>query len=299
MPSVPTNAPIVVGVEDTDAGRLAAAWAADEAALHGRPLRLVRALDWPFGADESLAPKAPWETWHSRYRDANRRFLNEVRTAALARHPNLHVDERLTDGTAEHVLGEAAEGASMVVLGSRHLSSLREAFTTGSVAVPVIAHASCPVAVIRHAPHSDATPTPPTVVVGVDGSRGADLAMEFAFDEASAHGASVLAVLAWSFPLGTGATMVADAAARDSRETLERSLTSWTARYPDVPAHGEVRAGHPVRMLTEASEDALSLVVGSRGVGGFRRMLLGSVSHGLVHHARCPLVVVPSGSDDA
>ncbi|UGQ11692.1 universal stress protein [Yinghuangia sp. ASG 101] len=298
MPSAPTDERVIVGVEGTDAGRLAVAWAADEAVLHGRPLRLIRALDWPLGADENLAPKAPWDTWRSRYRSANRQVLDEARAAVLERHPGLDVDERLIDGLAERVLGEASGDAFLTVLGSRHLSSLREAFTTGSVAVPVIAHASCPVAVIRCVENTGAVP--PTVVVGVDGSRGADLAWEHACEEAALRGASVLAIFAYTIALSMGATaMLADAALRDARETLAHSVDTWRARYPGIPIVGDVRLGHPVRVLTDASEDALLLVVGNRGIGGFRRMLLGSVSHGLVHNARCPLVVVPGGASEA
>ncbi|MFI6585726.1 universal stress protein [Embleya sp. NPDC050493] len=61
-----------------------------------------------------------------------------------------------------------------------------------------------------------------------------------------------------------------------------------------MPVRREVAVGHPVRTLVRAAEHALCPVVGSRGVGGFRGMLLGSISQGLIHHARCPPVVVPA-----
>ncbi|HSA53899.1 MAG TPA: universal stress protein [Yinghuangia sp.] len=293
-----TQGPVAVGVESTDAGRLAVAWAADEAMLRRRPLRLVRAVDWPFVADEAPSARTlSWQTPHERFRNANQHVLDEARAAVLARHPGLEVDERLTDGPPKRVLSASAEDASMIVLGSRRMSSLQEAFTTGSIAVPVIAHASCPVAVVRYGEPAELASS--TVVVGVDGSRSADLALGCAFEEASLRRASVLAVSACPPLLGLdAAALVTDTAVRDARETVERSIDAWRVRHPGVPAVGEVRLGHPVHLLTEASKNALLLVVGTRGLGGFRRMLLGSVSYGLVHHTRCPLIVVPGPADD-
>lgn len=61
--------------------------------------------------------------------------------------------------------------------------------------------------------------------------------------------------------------------------------------------HHEVVRGHPVQVLAKASEHALGLVVGTRGRGGFTGMLLGSVSQGVLHHARCPVITVPHAHD--
>lgn len=285
------RAPIVVGVDDSEAGRLAVAWAADEAARTGRPLRLVHALDWPTDADrrETATPGS----WSGRFRAQRRQVLDRARDFVSRRHPGATVDTVLMDGAPKEVLGEAAAGAAQVVLGSRRMSSLREALTAGSIAVPVIAHAPCPVVVVRDAEPVDGG----VVVVGVDGSSGSEEALAYAFDLASRRNADVLAVRVCRMTAGAAAAAIAADMMEEAHATTERQLAVWTAKYPGVVARREVVFGHPVQVLTDESEGAVALVVGTRGLGGFRGMLLGSVSAGLVHHARCPLVTVPQRGD--
>lgn len=282
------KAPIVVGVDDSEAGRLAGAWAADEAAREGRPLRLVHALDWPAYADrrETALP----DSWSGRFRAQGQQALDKARAATSKRHPALHVTVDLMDGKPKEVLCEAAAGAVMVVMGSRQMSSLREALTTGGIAVPVIAHAPCPVVVVRHV---EPAVGPGVVVVGVDGSSGSERALAYGFETASRRGAEVLAVHVCQLPVGAAAAGLAAELMQDARETTERQLAVWSAKYPEVRARREIVFGHPVQVLADESKGALCLVVGTRGLGGFRGMLLGSVSSGLVHHARCPLVAIP------
>lgn len=297
MSDLSANQPVTVGVEDSDAGRRAVEWAADHAALHHRPLHLLRALDWPPGADRHPDTSGPRETWGARFRAGGERALDVARTQALARRPELNVTAELVDGVPRDVLHAATRDAAMVVLGSRRLSALREALTTGSIAVPVVAHAACPVAVIRNEENTSAVP--PTIVIGVDGSRASERALACGFAEAQAREATVLALWVCHFPMTPLGGVAVGAALRDARATLKHILAGWTAKYPDVRAQPQVAFGHPVRMLADASRDALAVVVGQRGLGGFRGMLLGSVSHGLVHHVESPLIVVPTGSGDA
>lgn len=291
------TSPIAVGVEDGEAGRLAVEWAADEAALHERALLLVRALDWPPGADRDPDGERPWETWSGRFRGAGRQALDAARAQALGRRPGLAVAERLVDGTPTEVLRAVSGEASMVVLGSRPLSSPREALTTGSIAVAVIAHAARPVVVVRCAAHTSASPA--TVVVGVDGSSESERALDYAFEAASLRSADVLAVWARRLPMTPAvAATVAEYATQDAHDTLKRMPADRTAKYPDVRTRRQIGFDHPVRMPGGASETTVAVVVGPRGLGGFRGMLLGSVSHGLIHHARCPLTVIPRSGDD-
>jgi len=291
------SGPVVVGVDDSDAARLAVVWAADEAARRGLPLRLVHALDWPAGADRDLDTTKPWRTWSGIFHSAGQRALDHARTSVESRHPDLELSQALVDGTPARVVRDQAQGAALVVLGSRGLSSMTELMTGGSVAVPVAAHATCPVVVVRSPEH--VTADPPTIVVGVDGSPVSERAVGFAFEQASRRGATVLAVQARPFASGFVATAVSRPdEVREGRIRLAETLAGWSENYPDVPVQREVVFGHPVRTLAQASEHALCLVVGSRGFGGFKGMLLGSVSHGLIHHAHCPVVVVPREHDE-
>lgn len=139
------------------------------------------------------------------------------------------------------------------------------------------------------------------VVVGVDGSPGSLAALRFAVEEARARGALLRAVLAWSIPIGGDlpGALVPDLVAdfqREAEQELADVLASVdTSRVEIEPVTVE---GPAARSLLRASEDAALLVVGSRGRGGFKGLLLGSVSGHCVRHARCPVVVVrePSGA---
>lgn len=128
----------------------------------------------------------------------------------------------------------------------------------------------------------------PTIVVGVDGSAGAHAATAFALEEARLRGARLRLVAAWHVPvavygsgfappvvLGDGLSEAADSAVR---ETLER-----LGKHDEVEVETEVRRGQPAEVLVEQSADAELLVVGSRGLGGFRGLLLGSVSQQCAH----------------
>ncbi|MFI6985952.1 universal stress protein [Embleya sp. NPDC050154] len=283
-----------MGVEATPSARAAVVWAADEADRRRLPLRLVSALDWPADADRDPAERQPTQTWRRLFEDPGRRALAETRALAVGLHPALRVEEALVDGAPADVLRAEARTASMVVLGSRGLSSLRELMTTGGIAVPVVAHAPCPVVVVR-APEP-VSGVAETIVVGVDGSELSKHAMAFAFEEASLRGAEVLAVHVRNPHPGSVASAAADAdEIREGRHRLKEALTGYHEKYPGVTARREVALGHPVRVLVRESEHALFLAVGTRGLGGFRGMLLGSVSYGVLHHAHCPVAVLPPG----
>ncbi|WP_020551703.1 universal stress protein [Embleya scabrispora] len=288
--------PIVVGVEHTDAGRLAMVWAADEAARRALPLRLVHALDWPADADRNPELNPHRQTWSERFRDAGLRALDEARDLVVTRHPGLSVNAVLADGTPVAALREQSRDAAMIVLGSRRLSTATELLTTGGIAVPVTAHARCPVVVVREPEHTGAEP--PTIVVAVDGARRSEPAVAYAFDEAARRGATIVAVNVRQLSGGLVAGLRMREEMQEGRLALAETLAGWTEKYPSVPVHREVAVGHPVEVLREAAEHALCLVVGTRGRGGFAGLLLGSVSQGLIRHARCPLVVVPTPYDE-
>lgn len=134
------------------------------------------------------------------------------------------------------------------------------------------------------------------ITVGVDGSAEARAALEFALEEARLRGAEVEAILAYS-PLPYLADDVVlrhlEATERDAEELLRKQVEPIAAAFPEVTVTSKAILGTAARTLIETSEGSDLLVVGSRGRGGFSGLLLGSVSQQCVHHAPCPVVVVP------
>jgi len=142
----------------------------------------------------------------------------------------------------------------------------------------------------------------PGVVVGVDGSDGSMWALDRAVVEAAAH-AIPLYVVAAVNPAPTGYTpgmvdLVQESVERllaGMSEVVTRGIETVLARHPDPPRLSlHIVLGNPVEVLVQTSGPHHTLVVGTRGNGGFARLLLGSVSTALVHHAACPVLVVPS-----
>ena len=139
-----------------------------------------------------------------------------------------------------------------------------------------------------------------TVVVGHDGSATADLALEWALDYASRFAAEVRVIRGWSMStaprpatMTTGYVPPIEDFEAAVVEALDRHVERVAARYDgDVPISCEAYRGAPANGLVEASQDADLLVVGARGLGGFRGLALGSVSDQCVRHAACPVVVV-------
>jgi nucleotide-binding universal stress UspA family protein len=85
----------------------------------------------------------------------------------------------------------------------------------------------------------------------------------------------------------------------EEREVLAERLAGWCEKYPDVPVRRLVVRDRPARALVGESGRAQLVVVGSRGRGGLRGMVLGSVSQALLHHAHCPVAVVRPGGPPA
>jgi nucleotide-binding universal stress UspA family protein len=143
-----------------------------------------------------------------------------------------------------------------------------------------------------------------TIVVGVDGSPGALDALRFALSEARLRGAEVRAIAAWQIPAvayaggyGPGDSEVWNNLEQAARDRLGRALEEARDLAADVETDTVVREGLPAQVLLEEAHDADLLVVGSRGLGGFRGLLLGSVGQQCAHHAPCPLVIVPHARD--
>ncbi|MGY3061682.1 nucleotide-binding universal stress UspA family protein [Streptomyces sp. TE3672] len=275
---------LVVGIDPARNRHLALAWAADEAHRRRLDLRLVVAVppgrEWREG-DDRPRRKAMLEAGA----DALREGAGWVR----ARHPQMQPGTELLDGFPATVMGGLSARARMVVLGSRHLSRTAEYFSAGSLVVPVTAQARCPVVVVGDAEHI--TQQPAYLVVGIDGSESSKAALGLAFEEADLRAAALRAISVWQPPV----FMLHDEkdAVQAQRRMLSETTAGWSARYPGVHVTHEVPTGHPVEELAGAAEHALAVVVGRRGRGGYEGMRLGSVVHGLLHRAHCPVITVP------
>jgi nucleotide-binding universal stress UspA family protein len=136
-----------------------------------------------------------------------------------------------------------------------------------------------------------------SIIVGVDGSAGSRLALDWAVGEARMRHGRVRAVTAWDYPPVTvgmeGLRWDPDIFEQVARTTQADALKRVDAE--GVSLTGEVTQGPAAAVLLKASKDADLVVVGSRGLGGFTGLLLGSVSTQTLNHAGCPVLVVRPG----
>ncbi|MET8942774.1 universal stress protein [Streptomyces sp. NPDC004542] len=273
--------PLVVGVDGSGRSLRALVWAAHEAALRHCPLRIVHVLP-PAHSYATTEEGRAWEAG-----DWDRGVITEATAIVREAHPDLEVTSALPSGTPAAVLLTEAEEARAVVLGTKGTGGFGTLFV-GSVALQVVGHAPCPVVVVNHV-----TTGHSRVVVGTDGSAHSLAALAYAFEQAALRGAELRAVHAWSHP-GPHAYVSAaqDAMAKERRQALEEWLAPLRERYPDVEVAERVPDEPPVTALARASDRADLLVVGSRGLGGFHGLALGSVSHHLLQFSQCPLAVV-------
>jgi nucleotide-binding universal stress UspA family protein len=136
------------------------------------------------------------------------------------------------------------------------------------------------------------------VVVGVDGSEHGDAALRFAAEEAALRGGHLRVVCAWEVPasvvMSVGLVSGMMESFRDEAETIVQAALALVVKLqPSVSCEARVVEGHPGSVLLGEAKEATLLVVGNRGRGGFAGMMLGSVSHQVLHGAPCPVTVVP------
>lgn len=287
MNTVGAPGPIVAGVDGSEPATQAVGWAAVEARDTRCLLRLVHAMQWPLISHP--LPAGLRADWAQVMHEEGSRWLRRAEQAAELAAPGVQTQAHLFAGDPRQRLLTEAEHARELVVGSRGLGGFT-GLLLGSTSAGVVAHAPCPVVVVR-GPGDPAGP----VVVGLDGSAAGDHALRYAFDLAARTGAALLAVHARSdtgppWPGSDGETTTASAEA--ARRVLTEQLAGWPEKYPEVGVQRLVTREWPVPALLELGTRARTLVVGSRGRGGFTGLLLGSVSRALVNHAPCPVSVV-------
>jgi nucleotide-binding universal stress UspA family protein len=270
---------VVVGMDETSATEAVLNWATDEAWLRGVPLRLVSVIQPPvppptFGY---VVPVSVSEVELLEKQAAERLEAAASKVAELR--PDVAVSTERITGLVARSLLDAARGAELLVLGTHGHGELHD-LMVGSIGRQIAAHATCPVAVIP---------------VRTDHKGGP----ENGRDLADRHGLPLTAIHSWDVPnydaIGLGAPIIpTDFADIENSElrAMAESLGGWRERHPGVAVRQRIVHGSPAQVLVEASHGAAALVVGTRGHGGFAGLLLGSVSHSLLHHSQCPVVVV-------
>ncbi len=281
-----SNGSIVVGVDESAGAAEALRWAAREGELHGWPVTAV--LCWGY-VEQHHGTTPP--RFDPTYTVVDTTAALPTIVGRVLGEGAATVECRTVNDLAPRGLLEAAADASLLVLGARGLGSIRE-LMLGSVSQHCLHQATIPVAIVR-ADVAGSRFGPKRIVVGIDGSETSQRALDWALDEARVRKAGVEVVHAWNAPSiavppADAYTPLDDAARNLVEQALGQADTTRVTTVRSV-----VRRGSGGEVLVRLTDGADLVVVGSRGLGGFKGLLLGSVSHQVTHHARCPVVVVP------
>ncbi|MFG3064736.1 universal stress protein [Streptomyces sp. NPDC048231] len=267
--------PLVAGVDGSEASLEAVDWAAAEAVRHGVQLHLLHAA-------------------------AGEQEASHVISAASARAhecaPAVRLSSEVSHEEAASALVGQGRNAFALVLGSRGLGDLA-GMLLGSVSLAVAARADCPVVVVRGSPEHRSAQFG-TVVVGIEDGEGSGTAVDFALREAGVRGCRLVAVHAWTAPSGTCMTPRApswflEAHRRPPAQVLDDALRHPAERYRDAAVSRKLIEKPARPALLEAASAADLLVVGARRRLGHPGLQLGLINHALLHHAPCPVAVVP------
>ncbi|MFI6857659.1 universal stress protein [Streptomyces sp. NPDC050416] len=288
--------PIAAGVDGSQESLAALAWAAREAVRRERPLRVVHA--WRFQPHEALEAGITGDA------DSQAEWVHSAVTEAVGtvseRHPELEVTTDVVEGPVVDTLVAAAAEAELLVLGSRGHGPI-VGFLLGSVGQQVIAETTRPVVLVRAGDQPSAEAAGREIVVGQQGDEedSADL-MRFAFETAAVRGATVRVVRAWTLPpvfaYSPGSLKLLDEAGGlepYEKKALAAAVRPWRERFPDVPVEEHVEMGSAGQVLLSVAGTAQLMVVGRRAHRTAVGARIGSVAHGVLHHADCPVAVVP------
>lgn len=278
---------VVVGVDGSKRNRAALVWAANAAAAHRLPLTVVFARPDATGTIQEV--EEPSGVLAAAVQIVGRQ-CPDVTVRAL-QYPLAPVQSMLDVG----------ESADFLVLGSRGVGGFR-GMLVGSTTMHVAPYAHCPVVVVHdRAPAAGAASAgvrhPGMVVLGYDGSSAANRASAFAFRHAAAIG-SGLVVVTVEPGRGEGeveTTTPEQAAPGSDTGAFHAPLLVTAHSFPTVPVTFVAGAGRPSEVLLAEAKGCELLVIGSRGLGGFSGLVMGSVSQKMVAYADCPVGILHEG----
>lgn len=279
--------PLVVGVDGSEGSLPAVDWAVDEAARHGLPLRLVHGSLWERyeGRTPSIGPDRP----------AGRVSADHIVASAAERagrrNPDVKVSTDVLLADATDALLREGNNATALITGSLGRGGLK-GLLLGSVGLAVAARAHCPVIVVR-GDRAGLAGTHRRILLGAGSPATGEEAVRFALRETEARGGVLDVVRAWR----RAAHEAAETPDRDheerARTELDDLLGAAMADHPGVRVHRTAVEGPARKVLVHRSAAADLVVVGARRRQGHFGLQLGMVAHTLLHHAACPVAVVP------
>lgn len=282
--------PIVVGTDASGESDRAVDWAAAEAALRERPLRIVHAL----ASRPTRAPLFSPAEKAERLARVGHAVVDEARERVRERWPGIEITTAVVADETSDALQQEAEGAFELVLGSRGRGGFAS-MLLGSTSLRMAAHSTVPVVIVR----GDTTDRG-EIVVGVDLLTDAGTLLDYAFDAAALRDARLRVVHAWqtfSTSYDADYTVAIEQTKRDLRAQVVEAYQPLRTKYPGVDVVDEIALEHSVTALSNASRNARLLVVGTHQ-RHWAAPQLGSTTHGVIHHAHCPIAVIPPTHGD-
>ncbi|BDM69116.1 universal stress protein [Streptomyces nigrescens] len=283
---------ITAGVDGTPESSAAVLWAAQEAELRRARLRLLHA--WVLLAPESAGPpggESDQNYWPHR-------MMDEVAGTVRARYPDLPLERELVPKDPLEALTDAAGRSDLLVLGTRDLGPVSR-YVLGEVGLQLIARTTTPLVLVRTRQGAAVAGHGGDVVVGVGLHEPHEPQLTFAFDCALRHGVTLRVVHgrhlpSFAYNRGGGVEpYAAEEAAAVARQDLARALGPWREKYPDVAVDARVELESAAPALLRDTADAGLLVVGRRHRHLRPGPRIGHVVQAVVHHAACPVAVVP------
>jgi nucleotide-binding universal stress UspA family protein len=286
---------IVVGIDSTEASRAALEWAAARVGRSG-PIRAVHAWDYPVTAwlPSPLGPgeAPPLADMEAAAREEAVKVLGELGDNVAREDPVI------AQGDPGVVLLEAAQGADLLVVGTRGRGPLR-ANIIGSVTRHCADYTPCPLVIVPTRDEGEERRAIERVVVGIDGSTASLTALRWALENTDAS-ATVTAMTAWQTPIDGpilyGVNRFDLRALRAAAEaTVNEAADKVCAELKIDPTRvtREIAEGDPRWVLLSRSEHSDLLVLGQRGRTGLSHFFLGSTTTALIHQPHCPIAVIP------
>lgn len=298
---------IVVGTDGSDRASKAIEYAAGRAEARGLELVVIHVIpEIPIpGRTSAVSHLRDGQNYAEEYQKVCQARLDAKIAKLVVEHPGLKARGDVVHGMPSYVLAQASKQARVVVVGARGQTAPMSVKMLGGTSDEIVTHARGPITVISE--FAEINPAGP-VVVGVDDSPQSKVALHLAFEAASLRKVPLKVINSWD--IGPYDAFNADvwSAAIESitaecQEVVDGLLAPEKEQFPDVEVEVKIKRGRPALALVEASKDAGLVVVGSRGRGGFKGLLLGSTSKQVLREALCPVVVthstelVPDGPD--